>query len=154
MAPPTHGPGVVNGHTRNSPYEYTPSAPANITFLVVFAYSQVIRLLILRVLTFGHAFLSIKYRSWFFSSMFVLGGIGIIQSAKYSQLGEVIGYAGRVGSAYDVTLNNYFLIQIVCLVIAPAFFSAGLYLTIGNLFHSQLNWLTIGLLSLDEQTRI
>jgi hypothetical protein len=46
---------------------------------------------------------------------------------------ETIGYIGRVGSAYDVTLNNYFIMQICCLIIAPAFFSAGLYLTIGNL---------------------
>jgi hypothetical protein len=29
-------PGVVNGHTRTSPYEYTPSAPANIAFLSTF----------------------------------------------------------------------------------------------------------------------
>jgi hypothetical protein len=55
--------------------------------------------------------------------MMVLGG-----------LGEVIGYIGRVGSAYDVTLNNYFIIQIVCLIIAPAFFSAALYVTIGKLY--------------------
>jgi RTA1 like protein len=48
--------------------------------------------------------------------------------------GEVIGYVGRVGSAFDVTYNNYFLMQVVCLVISPAFFSAALYLTIGNLY--------------------
>jgi RTA1 like protein len=47
--------------------------------------------------------------------------------------GETIGYIGRVGSAYDVTLNNYFIMQICCLIISPAFFSAALYLTIGNL---------------------
>ena len=47
--------------------------------------------------------------------------------------GEIIGYIGRVGSAYDVTLNNYFIMQICCLIISPAFFSAALYLTIGNL---------------------
>lgn len=46
---------------------------------------------------------------------------------------ETIGYIGRVGSAYNVTLDNYFIMQICCLIIAPAFFSAGLYLTIGNL---------------------
>jgi hypothetical protein len=49
-------------------------------------------------------------------------------------LGELIGYIGRVGSAYDVLLNNYFLVQIVCLIIAPAFFSAALYVTIGKLY--------------------
>jgi hypothetical protein len=30
-----------------------------------------------RILTFGHAFLGLKYRTWFFSAMFVVGGIGI-----------------------------------------------------------------------------
>jgi len=54
-------------------------------------------------------------------------------------IGETIGYVGRVGSAYDVTLNNYFLVQIVCLIISPAFFSAALYVTIGNLYSSSLH---------------
>jgi len=63
-----------------------------------------------------------------------LAGSVLTDSAKILSLGEIIGYAGRIGSAYDVTLNNYFLMQIVSLVIAPALFSAGLYLTIGNLF--------------------
>jgi len=31
-------PGVIDGHTRHSPYSYTPSAGANIAFLVIFAY--------------------------------------------------------------------------------------------------------------------
>jgi hypothetical protein len=35
----TPTPGVVNGHTHSSPYVYTPSAPANIAFLVIFAYA-------------------------------------------------------------------------------------------------------------------
>jgi len=34
----TPTPGVINGHTRDSPYVYTPSAGANIAFLVIFAY--------------------------------------------------------------------------------------------------------------------
>jgi hypothetical protein len=50
------------------------------------------------------------------------------------RIGEVIGYIGRVGSAYDVTLDVYFIIQICCLIFAPAFFSAGLYLAIGTLY--------------------
>lgn len=70
-----------------------------------------------------HAGLGLKYRTWFFSGMMLMGG-----------LGELIGYIGRVGSAYDVLLNNYFLVQIVCLIIAPAFFSAALYVTIGKLY--------------------
>ena len=68
-----------------------------------------------------HAFL--PWRPWFGSSRTVLNATG-----------EIIGYVGRVGSAFDVTYNNYFLMQVVCLVISPAFFSAALYLTIGNLY--------------------
>jgi RTA1 like protein len=92
----------------------------------------------------SHFALGIKYRTWFFSTVFVLGGIGtrlsphsplFLSSPSYLLLlGETIGYIGRTGSAYDVTLNNYFIMQIVCLIISPAFFSAGLYLTIGNLY--------------------
>jgi len=47
--------------------------------------------------------------------------------------GEIIGYVGRVGSAYDVTYDIYFIMQICCLIFAPAFFSAALYLAIGTL---------------------
>ena len=50
-------------------------------------------------------------------------------------LGEVAGYIGRVGSSYDVTYNNYFVLQLCSLIVAPAFFSAGLYATIGILYH-------------------
>jgi hypothetical protein len=90
-----------------------------------------------RILTLCHAALGLKYRTWFFSALFVLGGIGISTSDDDADLlGETVGYIGRVGSAYDVTLNNYFIMQIVCLIISPAFFSAGLYLTIGNLYLS------------------
>jgi RTA1 like protein len=64
--------------------------------------------------------------------MYVLGGIGTSSSLTLTT-GETVGYIGRVGSAYDVTYNMWFIMQVVCLIIAPAFFSAGLYLTIGNL---------------------
>jgi RTA1 like protein len=45
-----------------------------------------------------------------------------------------LGYISRALGARDVTYVNYFLIQIACTVISPAFFSAGLYLTIGNMY--------------------
>ena len=91
-----------------------------------------------RILTLSHFALGIKYRTWFFSTLFCLGGIGIwpllSKNISLTYSGEVIGYIGRTGSAFDVTLNLYFIMQIVCLIIAPAFFSAGLYLTMGNLY--------------------
>lgn len=50
--------------------------------------------------------------------------------------GEVVGYIGRVGSSYNVTYNNYFIAQLCALIIAPAFFSAGLYATISIMYSS------------------
>lgn len=77
MSRPTPTPGVINGHTRGSPYDYTPSAGANIAFLVIFAYARFKSWeLIGRILTLCHAVLGLKYRTWFFSTLFVLGGIG------------------------------------------------------------------------------
>lgn len=48
--------------------------------------------------------------------------------------GETLGYIARALGSNDVTYVDYFLIQIACLVISPALFSAGLYLTIGNMY--------------------
>ena len=113
---------IINGHLSSSPYVYTPSAAANITFVVVFAYNTFLPPLTNRLLTIAHGVLGLKYRTWLFSTLLMLGGIG-----------ETVGYIGRVGSAYDVTLNMYFIMQVTCLIISPALFSAGLYVTIGNL---------------------
>lgn len=45
----------------------------------------------------------------------------------------VLGYAGRVMSFYDPFSENGFLIQIVCLTIAPAFLAAGIYLCLSRI---------------------
>jgi hypothetical protein len=45
-------------------------------------------------------------------------------------IGEAIGYAGRVMLNNDVFDEDAFTIQIVCLIISPAFVSAGIYLTL------------------------
>jgi len=110
-------------------------------------------LLIIRLLTVTHIALGSKFRTWFFSTLIVLGGIGIFNFISVLKAGETIGYIGRVGSAYDVTLNNYFIMQICCLIISPAFFSAALYLTIGNLYIHVKNLLIVALLLWERQTR-
>lgn len=46
---------------------------------------------------------------------------------------EVVGYAGRIMSHFDPFGQNGFLIQICCLTIAPAFFAAGIYFTLGDI---------------------
>jgi len=95
--------------------------PTSLSLLSLRTMNSLSRL-IYRLLTIAHGALGLKYRTWLFSTLFMLGGIG-----------ETIGYIGRVGSAYDVTLNVYFIMQVTCLIISPALFSAGLYVTIGNL---------------------
>src|SRR5579859_652054 len=94
-----------------------------------------------RLMTLGHITLGIKYRTWYFSAVFVLGGIG-----------EILGYIGRVGSSFDVMSDPFYTIQLVLLALSPGFFSAGLYLTISNLYTSD-RWLLIeGRLLLDQPT--
>ncbi|PSN60079.1 RTA1-domain-containing protein [Corynespora cassiicola Philippines] len=46
---------------------------------------------------------------------------------------EVVGYVGRVMSYRNPFAENPFLIQIVCLTIAPAFLAAGIYLCLSRI---------------------
>jgi len=48
-------------------------------------------------------------------------------------IGEILGWAGRLWAAKNPNSHDGFLIQIVCLIIAPCFFSAMLYGTTGKL---------------------
>ena len=91
--------------------------------------------LILRLLSVSHLILGVKYRTWYFTTAIVMGGLGkwIFKFLRLI-IGEIVGYIGRVGSAYDVTFDVYFIIQICCLIFAPAFYSAALYWTIGVLY--------------------
>ncbi|GMG23423.1 unnamed protein product [Ambrosiozyma monospora] len=46
---------------------------------------------------------------------------------------EVIGYSGRVAAHYSITTFNPFVIQLVCITLAPCFLLAGIYYTLGQL---------------------
>lgn len=48
-------------------------------------------------------------------------------------VGEAIGYAGRIMLNNDIFDDNAFTIQICCLIISPAFVSAGIYLTLKHI---------------------
>ncbi|KAF2680799.1 sphingoid long-chain base transporter RSB1 [Lentithecium fluviatile CBS 122367] len=89
-------------------YGYYPSLGANAFFLAFFALGFILNL------GFG-----IRYKTWTYMIAMCLGCAS-----------ETIGYAGRVmmnNNPYD-TIG--FQIQICCLIIAPAFFAAGIYLTL------------------------
>lgn len=92
-------------------FSYQPSLAANASFLALFALTGILHT-IQGILTHKRAF-------WIAA---VLGCIA-----------EVIGYAGRIISHHDPFSQNGFLIQICCLTLAPAFFSAAIYFTLGDI---------------------
>ncbi|KAL1957830.1 hypothetical protein VTO42DRAFT_5395 [Malbranchea cinnamomea] len=92
-------------------YKYRPALGANITFLAVFAVSGLV-----------HTAQLVLWRNYAFASLVVVGCVT-----------EVIGYVGRVWLYYNPFSFDAFLMQICCLTIAPAFYSAAIYLCIGYL---------------------
>ena len=91
-------------------YKYYLSRPANIIYLVVY------------FLLFAYfAVMSIKSRYWWYNVTFVCG-YGL----------EFIGFLGRVLAFTDDTRMQFYLMQIVCLTIAPAFIMAGVYFCLVN----------------------
>lgn len=96
-------------------YYYRVDLGANIAFVVLFSIS---------VFGFLFAFLSTR-RALAFSVAMLSGTIL-----------EVIGYAGRIMSYNNQWSDNGFLMQIVCLTIAPAFMAAGLYLCLRRIVYT------------------
>ncbi|KAI9802040.1 MAG: hypothetical protein M1825_003096 [Sarcosagium campestre] len=95
----------------DSIYGYIPGLGANIFFLVFFAICMIVQLV-----------QGIRYKTWTF---LIALGVGC--------LGEAIGYAGRILLHYNVYDGVGFNMQICCLIIAPAFIVAGVYLTLKHL---------------------
>jgi len=68
--------------------------------------------------------LGIRYKTW-----------GYMVAMVFGLLLEVIGYVARVmlhNSPFD---NNFFLMYLVCLTIAPAFLTAAIYLTLARIIN-------------------
>lgn len=89
-------------------YTYRPNLGANVFFLAAFAISAILQL-----------FFGLKYRTWTFAIALVLGC-----------LCETIGYVGRVLLSINPYDMNGFEIQYICLIIAPSFIAAGVYLSL------------------------
>ncbi|KAL8956526.1 MAG: hypothetical protein Q9193_005978 [Seirophora villosa] len=92
-------------------YAYRPNLGANIFFLIVFAACGILQL-----------FQGLKWKTWTFMIAMTLGC-----------LTEVIGYAGRLILNHNPWSEVGFQMQICCLIIAPAFFAAAVYLTLKHL---------------------
>lgn len=89
-------------------YGYYPNLAANAFFAAFFGIFTIINL-----------FLGIRYRSWTFLIAMCLG-CGT----------EVLGYVGRILLNDNPFSEAGFNMQICCLIIAPAFIAAGIYLTL------------------------
>jgi len=96
----------------DSYWGYIPSLPANGFFLALFALSTGIFVM--------QGVLSKRFLA--FTIAMVCGGFL-----------EVLGYVGRIMSHYNVFKESGFLMQIVCLTIAPAFMAAGIYFCLSRI---------------------
>lgn len=100
---------------RTSYYFYRVSLAANVIFITLFSIS-----LIAFILQYA-----LTRRAFGFSVALIAGVIL-----------EVLGYAGRIASWKNQWSQNGFLIQIVCLTIAPAFMAAGIYLCLRRIVYA------------------
>ncbi|KAG5976135.1 hypothetical protein E4U55_007486 [Claviceps digitariae] len=91
-------------------YGYQPSLAANATFLALFVLVGLV-----------HGYLGYRWRSWGFMVGMLLGCVS-----------EVVGYAGRIMLYNNPFSFVGFMIQIVCLTIAPVFYTASIYVTLSK----------------------
>ena len=96
-------------------YYYRVSLAANATFLALFSLS---------LLGFLLAFAFTRRATAFTFAM--VSGVAL----------EVVGYVGRIQSWQNQWAQNGFLIQIVCLTIAPAFMAGGIYLCLRRIVYA------------------
>ncbi|KAI9848235.1 MAG: hypothetical protein M1838_000624 [Thelocarpon superellum] len=101
-------PAYVDGY--DTSYNYVPSRAAGIAFVTLFSLATAL-----------HTIQFIWKRQWW-CSVFAIGA-----------LTEVIGWAGRLWSANCPYNKNAFLMQISTLIIAPTFFTAGIYIILGRM---------------------
>lgn len=102
---------------------YLPSLAANVVFVVLFAIALV-----------AQALLCFRHRTWGFSIAMLIG----------TTL-EIIGYGGRIGMHYNVFISTWFIMYLCCLTIAPALFSAAVYLSLSrilSIYGEKLSFLT------------
>ncbi|KAF4968827.1 hypothetical protein FSARC_3856 [Fusarium sarcochroum] len=92
---------------------YQPNIPANAVFIAVFGLSMAI-----------HAFQGIKMRTW-----------GFMLSMMAGCILEIIGYVGRLIIHNNPFDFNGFLMQIICITVAPVFFSAAIYVLLSQVIN-------------------
>ncbi|KAH3680410.1 hypothetical protein WICMUC_000341 [Wickerhamomyces mucosus] len=95
----------------NNLYNFQPSFGGNLTMAIAMA-----------IFTGLHAVLGGWYRTWGFGVSYFMGCVL-----------EFLGYIGRTLSSHNVDNVNDYLIQFICLTIAPCFIMAGIYYLLGKL---------------------
>ncbi|KAF4878618.1 Protein RTA1 [Colletotrichum siamense] len=109
-------------------YRYTPSLPAAIVSVAVFA-----------ALTALHTWRIFRARALYFTA-FTIGG-----------LFQTIGYCGRIWSHFDTLSIGGFVIQAILILVAPALYAASIYMILGRLIRTvkaehlsliPVNWVT------------
>ncbi|PLB48744.1 RTA1-domain-containing protein [Aspergillus steynii IBT 23096] len=90
--------------------QYRPSVPANVIFIVVFALAMLV-----------HIFQGIRTGSWGFMVNMVCGCIL-----------EIAGYVGRVLLHGNPFIFSGFLMQIVCITVAPVFYCSAIYVVLSQ----------------------
>lgn len=89
-------------------YGYYPSMGANAFFCAIFGICAI-----------ANVYLGIRYKTWTYMIALAVGCFG-----------EALGYVGRVMLHNNPWDDIGFNIQICCLIIAPSFLAAGIYLTL------------------------
>jgi len=92
-------------------YGYAPSLAPNVVMLVLFSATLV-----------AHGIQGTYYRAW-----------GTLIAMGWGCTCEIMGYIGRLMMHKNPFNLDGFLIQIICLTIAPAFFSAAIYLCLSRI---------------------
>ncbi|KAI3557521.1 parasitic phase-specific protein PSP-1 [Colletotrichum abscissum] len=98
---------------------YQPSVPASGTFIGFFSLALAL-----------HALLGFKWKTWGFTASMISGCVL-----------EIVGYVGRLFIHDNPFDFNGFLMQIICITIAPVFFSAAIYVTLSQTPSLSINFL-------------
>ncbi|KAF4466955.1 phospholipid-translocating ATPase [Fusarium albosuccineum] len=92
---------------------YRPNIPANVVFIAVFGVSMAV-----------HAFQGVKSKTWGFMASMLAGCVL-----------EILGYVGRLIIYNNPFDFNGFLMQIICITVAPVFFSAAIYVLLSQVIN-------------------
>jgi hypothetical protein len=103
----------IPGEPVRNAYGYIPTEWIAITFVVLFGVSGIL-----------HTVQALKWRIWW-----------MIPTMAMGNLGEVIGWSGRLWSSLNPTLLDPFLMQIVSTIISPSFMSAANFTILGMIIN-------------------